>query len=277
MEAVLIEFIGSDIGGTLTDENGGISDRTRRVVARLPVPFCLVTGFNRHVAFRYRDQFQSDNLYLIAQNGSFTYRGEELLSSNLLDASLVEDIVAFILSADCVARVFCTDNNVYCLVPDGYNRKIRRWDEPVYRFFNRPLSELPSEVIQVGVFEPVSIIQRLMGPAVTIFGDVCMEGPMLFGTHQWLEFNHPDAKKEIAFPRLLDMLGVSLENAMYCGDNYNDLALLKKVGYPVAVADAVPEVRAVAKQVTGPGFEDGISEFLVREFGLESGGSHESD
>ncbi len=274
----MIEFVGSDIGGTLTDRNGSISPKTRGIISRLPVPFCLVTGFNRHVAFRYRDQFEkSDNFYLIAQNGSFVYRGKELLFSNLLDATLVEDIVSFVLSAGCVARIFCTDNNVYCLIPDGYDRKILRWDEPVYRFFDRPLSELPDKVIQVGVFEPVSLIHRLMRPAEEIFGDICMVGPLLFGTHQWLEFNHPAAKKEIAFPRLLDMLGISLENAMYCGDNYNDLALLKKVGYPVAVADAVPEVRAVAKQVTGPGFEDGISEFLVRKFSLESGGSHESD
>jgi len=272
----LIEFIGSDIGGTLTDQNGDISRRTREIITSLPIPFCLVTGFNRYVAFHYRDQFESDDLYLIAQNGSFAYRGKEHLFSSLLDGALVEDIVTFILSAGCVARIFCTDNNVYCLVPDGYDRKILRWDEPVYRVFDRSLSELPDKVIQVGVFEPVSLIRRLMEPAEEIFGNICMQGPLLYGTHQWLEFNHPDAKKEIAFPRLLDMLDIPLKNAMYCGDNYNDLALLEKVGYPVAVEDAVPEVRAVAKTVTGPGFEDGIAGFLAREFALESGGAHGS-
>jgi len=268
----LIDFIGSDIGGTLTDKNGEISPRTRDVAARLPVSLCLVTGFNRHVAFSYRDQFKSENLYLIAQNGSFAYRGRELLFSNLLDAALVEDIVTFILSADCVARVFCTDNKVCCLVPDGYNRRIRRWDEPIYHYFNRPISEIPAQVIQVGIFEPVEIIRELIGPAAETFKEVCMEGPLLYGTHQWLEFNHPQAKKEHAFPRLLEMLGISLENAMYCGDNYNDLPLMKKVGYPVAVGDAVPEVRAIAKKVTAPGFTDGIAEFLAKEFRLKPGG-----
>lgn len=267
----MIEFIGSDIGGTLTDKNGDISPRTRAVVARLPVPFCLVTGFNRHVAFRYRDEFESGNLYLIAQNGSFAYRGHELLFSNLLDASLVSDIVDFILSAGCVARVFCTDNNVYLMVPGGYDRKIRRFDEPIYRYFNGPIDELPAEVIQVGVFEPVTVVRQLMESAVQTFGDVCMEGPLLYGTHQWLEFNHPEAKKEVAFPRLLDRLGISLENSMYCGDNYNDLPLLKKVGYPIAVGDAVPEVQASAGTVTGPGAQNGIAEFLAGEFDLLAG------
>ena len=273
----MVAFVGSDIGGTLTDRNGEISPRTRDVISRLPVPFCLVTGFNRHVAFCYRNQLKLDNLYLIAQNGSFAYRGSELLFSNLLDASLVTDIVTFILSADCVARVFTTDNNVYCIVPDGYNRKIRRWDEPIYHYFSRPLSEIPARVIQVGVFEPVEVIRNLMKPAMEIFGEICMEGPLLYGTHQWLEFNHPLAKKEFAFPRLLDELGIPLEDAMYCGDNYNDLPLLKKVGYPVAVGDAVPEVRAVAKELTAPAAENGIAEFLAKEFDLYPGGFDEKD
>ncbi len=273
----MIEFIGSDIGGTLTDKNGEISPRTIDVVSRLPVPFCLVTGFNRHVAFRYQAQFKSEKIYLIAQNGSFAYRNREVLFSNLLDASLVTDIVTFILSAGCVARVFCSDNNVYCFVPDGYDRKIRRWDEPIYHFFNQPISALPAEVIQVGMFEPVEIIQELMEPAIATFGEVCMEGPLLYGTHQWLEFNHPQAKKQIAFPRLLAMLGISSENSMYCGDNYNDLPLLQSVGYPVAVGDAVPEVRAAARTVTAPGAKDGIARFLASEFGLLDGGINEQD
>ncbi len=267
----MIEFIASDIGGTLTDKNGNISPRTKEVIARLPVPFCLVTGFNRYMAFRYREQFEPGNLYLIAQNGSFAYRNHELLFSNLLDASLVSDIVEFILNAGCVARVFCTDNNVYLMVPDGYGRKIRRFDEPIYRYFNGPMDKFPAEVIQVGVFEPVRVVRQLMEPAVQTFGDVCMEGPLLYGTHQWLEFNNPEAKKEIAFPRLLDSLGISLENSMYCGDNYNDLPLLKKVGYPVAVGDAVPEVQASAGTVTGPGAKDGIAEFFAREFDILTG------
>ena len=62
---------------------------------------------------------------------------------------------------------------------------------------------------------------------------------------------------------------------MYCGDNYNDLPLLQRVGYPVAVGDAVPEVREVAWKVASPGFDDGIAEFLAREFNLKTGRNDE--
>jgi 3-deoxy-D-manno-octulosonate 8-phosphate phosphatase (KDO 8-P phosphatase) len=44
--------------------------------------------------------------------------------------------------------------------------------------------------------------------------------------------------------------GVSADETVFIGDDLGDLALLKSVGFPVAVADAVPEVIAAAAYVT---------------------------
>jgi 3-deoxy-D-manno-octulosonate 8-phosphate phosphatase (KDO 8-P phosphatase) len=43
---------------------------------------------------------------------------------------------------------------------------------------------------------------------------------------------------------------IAAAEAAYVGDDVNDLAPMGKVGLPVAVADAVPEVRKAAKWVT---------------------------
>jgi 3-deoxy-D-manno-octulosonate 8-phosphate phosphatase (KDO 8-P phosphatase) len=43
---------------------------------------------------------------------------------------------------------------------------------------------------------------------------------------------------------------IPLTDAAYVGDDVNDLPPLGKVGLPIAVADAVPEVRKAAKWVT---------------------------
>ena len=48
------------------------------------------------------------------------------------------------------------------------------------------------------------------------------------------------------------------------GDNYNDIDLLQKVGWGVAVANARPEVKAVANEVTLHHKEDGVAETLSR-------------
>src|SRR5206468_7082309 len=55
------------------------------------------------------------------------------------------------------------------------------------------------------------------------------------------------------------------------GDDLPDVALLKRVAWPIAVADAVPEVRAVAKSTTvhdaGRGAGREVVEMLLRHNG----------
>ncbi|MEM9913793.1 MAG: HAD hydrolase family protein [Planctomycetota bacterium] len=57
-----------------------------------------------------------------------------------------------------------------------------------------------------------------------------------------------DKAKEVA--RLADALGVPLEQIAYLGDDLVDLPAMNKVGYPMAVADAAAELRAMAAFVT---------------------------
>src|SRR5688572_9261388 len=49
---------------------------------------------------------------------------------------------------------------------------------------------------------------------------------------------------------ILDETGLSAEQTAYIGDDVGDLPLLKLIGLPVAVADAVPEAVATAAYVT---------------------------
>ncbi|MGH8222982.1 MAG: KdsC family phosphatase [Woeseiaceae bacterium] len=54
-----------------------------------------------------------------------------------------------------------------------------------------------------------------------------------------------------AFNELLAALGVDPMECAYVGDDVPDLALLKHVGFPVAVANAVEEVRSACQYTTG--------------------------
>ena len=267
MEKLLIRIVGSDIGGTLTDRDGKISNYTLRVMNALPVPLCLVTGFNRHVAFYYRDRFSHPDLYLIAQNGAFGYHGDRLLFSRLVDPADVRLMVDFLLRHGCVARVFCVDNNVYCIRPETHTAQVLRWDDPIYRFHEGPLESLPP-VIQVCAFEPISVIAQVLVEAQCLFGRGCIIGSRLYGTHQWLELSHPLARKEESFPELLGILGIQATEAMFCGDNFNDLDVLQHVGYPVVVSDAPDEVKRQVSTVAGPGYDDGIAQYLNQLFDL---------
>ena len=70
------------------------------------------------------------------------------------------------------------------------------------------------------------------------------------------------ARKLPALKRLLAREGVSLAETAFVGDDIPDLGILRVVGLPVAVGNAVAEVRAVAKvQLTRLGGFGAIREF----------------
>lgn len=70
------------------------------------------------------------------------------------------------------------------------------------------------------------------------------------------------ARKLPAFESLLVEHAVEMDEAAFVGDDLPDLPVLRRVALPVAVANAVAEVRAVAGHVTrAPGGHGAVREF----------------
>jgi 3-deoxy-D-manno-octulosonate 8-phosphate phosphatase (KDO 8-P phosphatase) len=70
------------------------------------------------------------------------------------------------------------------------------------------------------------------------------------------------AHKLPAFLAMLDRHGIAPSEAAFLGDDFPDLAVLRLVGLPVAVGNAVPEIRAACKlQLTRTGGAGAIREF----------------
>ena len=63
--------------------------------------------------------------------------------------------------------------------------------------------------------------------------------------------------------KLLDEIGLSPENAAYIGDDLPDLPLIRHVGFGVAVANAVDEVKQYADYITTrPGGKGAVREVI---------------
>jgi 3-deoxy-D-manno-octulosonate 8-phosphate phosphatase (KDO 8-P phosphatase) len=73
----------------------------------------------------------------------------------------------------------------------------------------------------------------------------------------------PNAQKLPAFLAMLDRHGIAPSEAAFVGDDFPDMAILRLVGLPVAVANAVPEVKAVcALTLTRNGGAGAVREFI---------------
>ena len=79
-----------------------------------------------------------------------------------------------------------------------------------------------------------------------------------------LEITQSDAQKGIALATIAKQLGIDLENVMALGDNLNDISMLERVGYPVAMDNAAPEVKAVAKYITDSNENSGVGKAIMK-------------
>lgn len=79
-----------------------------------------------------------------------------------------------------------------------------------------------------------------------------------------LEITHFDAQKGIALETIADNLNIDLKDVMALGDNLNDVSMLERVGYPVAMENAMPEVKAIAKLVIDTNENSGVGKAIMK-------------
>ena len=74
-----------------------------------------------------------------------------------------------------------------------------------------------------------------------------------------IEINAPGVNKGQGLKVLADRLGITMDEVMAIGDGINDLPMMQAVGIPVAMGNAMPEVRAEARFVTRSNLQSGVA------------------
>jgi Cof subfamily protein (haloacid dehalogenase superfamily) len=69
--------------------------------------------------------------------------------------------------------------------------------------------------------------------------------------------------KAEALRLLAERYGVPAARVVAFGDQHNDLPLLREVGLPVAMGNAIPQAKEVAHHVIAPHTDDGVARFLA--------------
>ncbi|MBS4200787.1 HAD family phosphatase [Bacillus sp. FJAT-49732] len=79
-----------------------------------------------------------------------------------------------------------------------------------------------------------------------------------------LEVMHHEARKGNALRRYVEDKGISLEDTMAMGDNYNDLSMLKIVGHSVAMGNSEQEIKDICRYETDTNDEDGVAKAIMK-------------
>ncbi|WP_153978711.1 Cof-type HAD-IIB family hydrolase [Paenibacillus xylanilyticus] len=74
-----------------------------------------------------------------------------------------------------------------------------------------------------------------------------------------IQIMHKSASKEKAVEWVLSEIGVYSENVMVFGDDFNDLGLFHLSGFPVAMGNAITELKKCAVYITDSNDHDGVA------------------
>jgi HAD superfamily hydrolase (TIGR01484 family) len=255
----LPKLVASDIGGTLTRGIHTIPLFTTRVLNRLTeinIPVVLITGYNYNTSMNFVSTL-NQNVLLMPQNGSLCVKEKKLVWEYRIPKPEAWALYDYL-----------DKNNLPVIVYKGKYEDFKN-----YYISQRelPLSDSFQKINQLKDFENITGISTLLpdemaksikGKIERIVGDAFKVIYTKEAKGSWLEVVHTEVRKDLALKRLCEEMAIPLSEVIYFGDNFNDREVLRIVGYPVLVENALPELKMEIHTIIKSVTEEGVALYL---------------
>ncbi|SDW99484.1 Cof-type HAD-IIB family hydrolase [Paenibacillus sp. CF384] len=258
-----IKAIVLDLDGTLLGSDKSISNRNYETVKK-----CYDSGIHIIVATarppRAANQFVNNFPfadYLVYYNGALTICKSKQTQGHIsIPMEISQQINEFIeLHAPHSIINYEVNDSCYTRtpIPDSQlsHFGIRSNDPKPLVADKDFLSSLsPTKILVHGYSTWMDVIEQF-GDYVNV---IATDGGVL------VQIMQKSASKEKAVQWVLDEIGVKSENVMVFGDDFNDLGLFQMCGFPVAMENAIIELKNCAAHVTESNDNDGVAVALDR-------------
>ncbi|MCQ2508630.1 MAG: Cof-type HAD-IIB family hydrolase [Dorea sp.] len=248
----MIKLIASDVDGTLIPEGSpALHPEFQKVIQKLKekgIVFAAASG-RSYGSVRSVFQESAEDVYFISNNGAVVRYQDETLFMRSIEEATAERLLEYFREKRTERNAFflmtsqeqdfteCDDEELVSWIRDGY--KVT-------------LSVLPDVSVVKKPFVKMSIYfgdidaAEMLDEAKERFGD---ELAVLISGAHWIDFVHKDAEKGNALAQLQKQLGITREETMAFGDNYNDISLLLAAEESYAVSEARDAVKEVVKYI----------------------------
>lgn len=255
-----VKMITIDLDGTLLRSDGSVSDRTVRTLQAARdkgVVVAIATGRMYQTARPYGDRLDlGDSPLLLFAGGLIeTLESKKILFQQAIPQQTAQELVDLAREKGWQMQTYIDD--VLRTAKD--DKWIRGYEEITHskayicgdEFYrvqgdcNKLLSRGEHDDL---VARKALIEERFPG-----------QFNILFSMPTFLEIMPSGVDKGKGIRRLGELYGITADEIMALGDSQNDLDMLKAAGFPVAMANAADEVKAVASYVTASNNDDGVA------------------
>lgn len=258
-----------DIDGTLTNSAKEITENTRRAIIDVQKRghiVMLASGRPTPGMKRYAEELELEKYggYLLSFNGGriINCRTGEIVYQRILPAQVLPGLYRFARDNGCGLLTYFGDQIILGTSPDEYValesringmpvKRVENFLEFVDFDVNKCLMTAPPEKAE-GFLQT---LQNRYQDRLSIY----RSEPF------FIEIMPLNVDKATSLDRMLETVGMTRENAICCGDGFNDLTMIRYAGVGVAMANAQNEVKEAADYVTASNDEDGIVQ-VIDEF-----------
>lgn len=248
-----------DVDGTLAAADHKPTPRTLRALADLTatgIQIVVITGRALPQAQAvFRDAGISG--VAIASNGSIAAEGPDgpVLSRTVLPPDEVEAVLNFVEGRELEAVLFTDDE--HHVKQGSVVADLFREINPEVHTIEMPRTQVRHEtVIKACITGHPETLDALDAEVRAAFPRVVRSMTSIFDVF-------PDgADKGATLREYLTAIDVDPGRVLGVGDSENDVTWLKAIGHPIAVANAVPEVKAVAELEIGHHDEESVAELI---------------
>ncbi|PAD32979.1 Cof-type HAD-IIB family hydrolase [Paenibacillus sp. 7523-1] len=253
-----IKAIVLDLDGTLLGSDKSISPRNVQAVKRcfdLGIHIIIATARPPRAANQFVKQFPFVD-YMIYYNGALvTCKSKQNERHIPIPLEINQQINTFI-------ELNMPQSIISYEVNDSWYTRKPILDSQCTQFGIRP-NDLKPQVVDQHYIDSLSPTKILVLGCNTWkdlseqFGDhvnvIATDGGVL------IQIMHKSASKEKAVEWVLSEIGVKSENVMVFGDDFNDLGLFHLSGFPVAMGNAIIELKKCAVYITDSNDNDGVA------------------
>ncbi|MGC8954981.1 MAG: Cof-type HAD-IIB family hydrolase [Fervidobacterium sp.] len=274
----MVKLIVTDLDGTLLNDEKHIpyeNIQALRAALEKGINVSVATGRNFGSAKRYIEELDLD-VPVIFQNGSFIYEWMEnkIIYKSDLKSEIAVNIVEKARKYDLFYIVyidFLEEKDMYIDIDylgeflpylNNNSWRINKVEDALKYVTKR---DSIAEVALVGDEE--KIVKAIQEALSGFEHQTSVVKNNKVNTETFYEIFGPNSSKELSFKYLLEYFNVSPEETMYLGDNFNDIGMLKLVGYPVVMENAPEEVKKYAKYISKSNNEAGVA-YAVKTWAL---------
>lgn len=257
-----------DLDDTLLDKNKNISEENKEAIKYVNEKggmVCIASGRHIESTKKYWNMIDA-NRYIIYSNGAGIYDCYE--NENIFLADIEKDICLNLYN-------YAMQNNVCIRFDTPYGRYItdEKYIINIEILITEEIIDLISnnKILQISILSTeeenrtkvINYINENIPKTVKI-ENVFMTGK----SNEFFAINivNTNVSKGNAIYGLCKFLKIDINDVIAIGDGVNDISMIKNAGLGVAMENAEPEVKAVAKEITGNCNESGVAQILRSKF-----------